>query len=90
MRHEVDPAAREIDSADLACWLLFFLESHGATVQLTPTQHVHVNLDTMPGLTADVVGRWAPTITVLLPEFREILLARREATDAADPIHRAH
>ena len=50
---------------------------HGATVTLTPTQNVHVNLDTMPGLTADVVGRWAPVITSVLPEMREILKARR-------------
>lgn len=75
--HEVDPHERGIDTEDLATWLLFFLESHGATVTLTPTRHVHVNLDTMPGLTADVVGRWAPVITTLLPEMREILVARR-------------
>ena len=44
---------------------------------LGPTQNVHVDLDTMPGLTADVVGRWAPLITNVLPEIREILQARR-------------
>jgi hypothetical protein len=74
--HVVDPTARDIDSDDLATWLLFFLESHGATITLTPAQHVHVDLDTMPGLTADVVGRWAPVITNLLPEFRQILIGR--------------
>ena len=74
--HQVDPTARDIDSDDLATWLLFFLESHGATITVGPTQNIHVDLNTMPGLTADVVGRWAPTITILLPEFREILLAR--------------
>jgi hypothetical protein len=76
MRHDVDPTERGIDSDDLACWLLFFLEAHGASITLTPTQNVHVNLDTMLGLTTDVVDRWAPIITKLLPEFREILLAR--------------
>jgi hypothetical protein len=74
--YDVDPNMRDIDSDDLATWLLFFLESHGATITLTPAHHVHVDLDTMPGLTADVVGRWAPVITTLLPAFREILQAR--------------
>jgi hypothetical protein len=78
MRHDVDPTERGIDSDDLACWLLFFLEAHGASITLTPTQNVHVNLDTMLGLTTDVVDRWAPIITKLLPEFREILLARAQ------------
>ena len=74
--HVVDPTARNIDSDDLATWLLFFLESHGATITMGPTQNVHVDLNTMPGLTADVVDRWAPIITNLLPEFRQILIAR--------------
>ena len=73
----VDPTARGINSDDLATWLLFFLEAHGATITVGPTQNVHVDLNTMPGLTADVVGRWAPVITNVLPEMREILLARR-------------
>jgi hypothetical protein len=30
----------------------------------------------MPGLTADVVARWAPVITTLLPEIGEILRGR--------------
>ena len=77
--HVVDPTARGIDSDDLAAWLLFFLEAHGATITMGPTQNVHVDLNTMPGLTADVVGRWAPIMTNLLPEFREILLARAAA-----------
>ena len=72
----VDPTARGIDSDDLATWLLFFLEAHGATITVGPGQNIHVDLNTMPGLTADVVNRWAPIITMLLPEFREILLAR--------------
>ena len=74
--HLVDPTARAIDGADLATWLLFFLEAHGATITVGPTQNVHVDLNTMPGLTADIVSRWAPTIAILLPEFRAILLAR--------------
>ena len=81
--HLVDPHARDIDSDDLACWLLFFLEAHGATVTLTPTDHVHVDLDTMPGLDADTVARWAPTIALLLPTFRVMLLARRPAAQDA-------
>jgi hypothetical protein len=88
MMHDVDPAApREIESSDMATLLLFWLEAHGATVRLTATQNVFVDLNPMPGLTAETVQRWAPVITVLLPEFREILLARREATDATDPVH---
>jgi hypothetical protein len=51
-----------IESDDLACWLLFYLEAHGATITLTPAQNVHVDLNTMPGLTAGVVDRWAPVI----------------------------
>jgi len=80
--HLVDPTERGIDSDDLATWLLFFLESHGATVALTPAQHVHVDLNTMPGLDAAIVGRWAPIITNALPEFRTILLARVAPQDA--------
>ena len=71
----VDPNARGIDS-DLATWLLFFLESHGAEITLRADGSIKVNLDPMPGLDAEIVERWAPTITNLLPEFRIILLAR--------------
>jgi hypothetical protein len=81
--HFVDPNARSIDSDDLACWLLFFLESHGADVVMLEDTAVQVHLDPMPGLTADVVARWAPTIAILLPEFRKILLARRAAAQDA-------
>jgi hypothetical protein len=77
IHREVDPNAREIDGADLATWLLFFLESHGADVTLTASENVRVDLDPMPGLDAETVQRWAPVITNLLPEFREILKARR-------------
>jgi hypothetical protein len=56
--------------------VLFYLEAHGATITVTPTHKVHVDLDTMPGLTADVVNRWAPVITNLLPEIGEILRGR--------------
>jgi hypothetical protein len=79
VHHDVDPHERGIDSDDLATWLLFYLEAHGATITLGPTQNVHVDLDTMLGLTADVVTRWAPVITNLLPEMRAILQARRHA-----------
>ena len=81
-RHFVDASERNIDSDDLATWLLFFLESHGAEVTLRADRSMHVNLDTMPGLDAETVERWAPVIAILLPEFREILLAR-PATAAA-------
>ena len=47
-----------------------------------PAQHVHVDLNTMPGLDAAIVGRWAPIIATLLPEFRTILLARVAPRDA--------
>ena len=50
-------SARGIDSDDLATWLLFFLEAHGATITVGPGQNIHVDLNTMPGLTADVVDR---------------------------------
>ena len=75
-QHIVDPSVRNIESEDLATWLLFFLESHGATITLAPNHGIHVNLDTMPGLDAVTAERWAPTIAILLPDFREILLAR--------------
>jgi hypothetical protein len=74
--HVVDPTERGIDGADLATWLLFFLEAHGAEITPRPDRRLHVNLDPMVGLDAEIVGRWAPIITNLLPEFREILLAR--------------
>jgi hypothetical protein len=56
--------------------VLFYLEAHGATVTMMANHKVHVDLDTMPGLTADVVNRWAPVITNLLPEIAEILRGR--------------
>ena len=62
--HLVDPTERGIESDDLATWLLFFLESDGATVALTPAQHVHVDLNTMPGSTRRSSGagrRSSPT-----------------------------
>jgi hypothetical protein len=76
IEHQVDPNARTLDPDDLATWLLFFLESHGAEVILRADRNVRVNLDPMPGLDAVTVARWAPVITNLLPEMREILLAR--------------
>jgi hypothetical protein len=78
-RHLVDPHARGIDSDDLATWVLFYLETHGAVVTLTATGAVQVNLDPMPGLDTETVERWAPVITNLLPEFREILQARTKS-----------
>ena len=76
IHHDVDPNDRRIDSDDLACWLLFYLESHGAVITLTPTQNIHVDLDPMPGMTAAIADRWGPVIARLMPEFRAILLAR--------------
>jgi hypothetical protein len=76
-RHLVDPNARDVESDDVATWLLFFLESHGADVVLTATEHVQVHLDSMRGLDAATAERWAPVITNLLPEFRQILIGRR-------------
>jgi hypothetical protein len=81
--HIVDADARDIDSDDLATWLLFFLESHGAEITLGADRSIKVNLDPMPGLDAEIVGRWAPTIAKLLPEFRIILLARSAAARVA-------
>ena len=78
-RHEVDPTERGIDSDDLATWLLFFLESHGAEVILRADRSVRVNLDPMPGLDALTAARWAPVVVNLLPEFRQFLLARLAA-----------
>ena len=74
--HQVDRDARELASADVATWLLFFLESHGAIVTLREDRSVRVDLDSMAGLDADTVHRWAPIITNQIPEFREILKAR--------------
>ena len=76
IEHQVDPNARTLDPDDLATWLLFFLESHGAEVILHADRSVRVNLDPMPGLDAVTAARWAPVITNLLPEMREILRAR--------------
>ena len=78
-RHEVDPTERGIDSDDLATWLLFLLESHGADVTLRADRSVRVNLDPMPGLDSVTVARWAPVVVNLLPEFRQILLTRLAA-----------
>jgi hypothetical protein len=80
--HYVDPDDRRITDDDLATWLLFFLESHGADVVLDG-RAVRVNLDPMPGMDAATAERWAPIIAILLPTFREILLARRTAAPLA-------
>ena len=45
VHHDVNPNARGIDPDDLASWLLFFLESHGAEVTLRAEGSVRVNLD---------------------------------------------
>jgi hypothetical protein len=82
--HEVDPNARTIDGSDLACWLLFYLEAHGAEISMdAETTAVRVNLDPIPHLTAEIVARWGPTIAILLDEFRHILLARLAAAQDA-------
>ena len=83
-RHLVDARERRIDSDDLATWLLFFLESHGAEVTLRADRSLHVNLDPMSGLDAETVDRWAPVVVNLMPEFRQILIARRAAEHQRD------
>jgi hypothetical protein len=50
IEHLVDPAARDIDGADLATWVLFFLEAHGAAVTLRPGRSVSVDLNSMSTL----------------------------------------
>lgn len=75
-RHEVDPTERGIDSTDLATWLLFFLEAHGAEIVLRSDRSVNVDLNPMAGLDAETVARWAPVIANLIPDFRLILLSR--------------
>jgi hypothetical protein len=77
-RHEVDPTERGIDSDDLATWLLFFLEAHGAAIVLREDNSVRVDLNPMMGLDAETVARWAPVITTLIPEMRAILVTRAE------------
>jgi hypothetical protein len=83
--YQVDPDDRRITDDDLACWLLFFLESHGADVVLTDTG-VLVDLNPMPGMDAVTAERWGPIIAILLPTFREILLARRSAAPLASGV----
>lgn len=79
--HTVDTSDRTIDEADLATWLLFFLEAHGAAVVLHADRSVRVNLDSMTGVDAETVDRWAPAIVKLIPLFREILSARPTVLD---------
>ena len=51
-RHQVDPTeCSSVDSDGLACWLLFYLEAHGAEIVLRPDRSVNVNLDPMMGST---------------------------------------
>lgn len=85
-RHLVDPNDRTIDGDDVATWLLFFIEAHGAEVTWTETRAVRVNLDPIAGLDADTVSRWAPVIMNLIPAMREILLARRSAAPLASRV----
>ena len=76
-RHQVDPTeCSNVDSDDLATWLLFYLEAHGAEIVLRPDRSVNVNLDPITGLDSAIVRRWAPLIASLMPEIRIILLAR--------------
>lgn len=79
MTTTVDPHDVAIASADVAQWLLFFLECHGAAVVLHADHHVTVDLDRMPGLDAARVATLGPAIVRLLPEMRQILIARGRA-----------
>ena len=73
----VDPDSdRLITDDDLACWLLFYLEAHGVEVALREDHSVCVDLNPLRGLDAATASRWAPVITILIPAFRAILLAR--------------
>ena len=76
-RHQVDPTkCSHVGSDDLATWLLFFLEAHGAEIVLRPDRSVGIDLNRIAGLDAATVGRWAPVIAGLMPEIRMILFAR--------------
>lgn len=71
-----------LDDDDLATWLLYYLEQHGARVRLTDDNAVKVDLDTLqPALDAVTAARWAPVIVRAIPAMRVILRARRE------PVH---
>jgi hypothetical protein len=61
---------------DLATWLLFYLESHGAQVVPHADQHVSVDLNPIPGMTDAIAARWAPVVVGLIPELRQMLLSR--------------
>ena len=78
--HEVDVHTVSFHSCDVATWLLFFLEAHGARVVLTETDNVTIDLNPLPGMTDETADRWCPVITALMPEMRSILRARARAT----------
>jgi len=79
----VDSSDRRITDDDLACWLLFYLEAHGVEVALREDHSVCVDLNPLRGLDAATASRWAPVITILIPAFREILIARALASTKA-------
>jgi hypothetical protein len=74
--HRVDLSAVTFFPCDLALWLLFYLESHGATVVLHDDRHVSADLNPIPGMTDLIAGRWAPIVIGLTPELRACLKAR--------------
>jgi hypothetical protein len=61
---------------DLATWLLFYIESHGAEVVLHVDRRLTVNLNTIPGMDEITAARWAPIIVGLIPELRSQLQSR--------------
>jgi hypothetical protein len=58
--HRIDPKVSTLTPDDLATWLLFYVESHGAAVVLHADRHVTVDLNPIPGMTEAIAARWAP------------------------------
>ena len=79
----VDSSDRRITDDDLACWLLFYLEAHGVEVVLNEDRSLCVDLNPVLGLDEGTASRWGPVVALLIPAFREILLARRAAALAS-------
>ena len=77
--HVVDPTARNIDSDDLAMLAVVLSRIPWGRRGADGNRQRPSEFGSMPGLDAVTVERWAPIIAILLPEFREILLARRAA-----------
>ena len=81
MIHAVDPdEAITITQAEVAPWLLAWLEQNGARLSLDAEQRLRVDLDPLPDMNAARADRLSRLILSVRDELRDLLIARNGLT----------